>query len=88
MIQFLIWLCNKKLNPIETELFIGDRKLNISPVFITKSYLKVSKDVRLNITTHYILKKIPNKRELQQIAINHSSDIDLKILRRFIKNTI
>ena len=45
MIQFLIWLCKKKLNPIETELFIGDRKLNISPVFITKSYLKVSKDL-------------------------------------------
>ena len=51
MIQFLIWLCNKKLNPIETELFIGDRKLNIPPAFIKISYLKVSKDLRLNITS-------------------------------------
>ena len=40
---------NKKLNPIVTELFIKGRKLNISIVFITQSYLTVPKDVRLNI---------------------------------------
>ena len=68
---------NKKLNSIVTELFIRGRKLNISLVFITQSYFKVPKDVRLN-TTHYFIMKIPNKRELQQIAINHSSDIDFK----------
>ena len=39
---------NNKLNPIVTELFIRDRKLNISIVFITQSYFKVPKDVRLN----------------------------------------
>ena len=66
---------NKKLNSIETELFIWGRKLNISHVFITQSYFKVPKDVRLN-TTHFFITKIPNKRELQQIAINHSSDIN------------
>ena len=55
---------NKKLNPIVTELFIRGRKLNISIVFITQSYFKVPKDVRLN-STHFFIMKIPNKRELQ-----------------------
>ena len=68
---------NKKLNSIVTELFIRGRKLNISLVFITQSYYKVPKDVRLN-TTHFFIMKIPHKRELQQIAINHSSDKDFK----------
>ena len=68
---------NKKLNSIVTELFIRGRKLNISLVFITESYFKVPKDVRLN-TSHIFIAKIPNKRELQQIAINHSSDINTK----------
>ena len=70
-------ISNNKLNPIVTELFIRGRKLNISIVFITQSYFKVPKDVRLN-STHFIILKIPNKRELQQIALNHSSDIDFK----------
>ena len=65
---------NKKLNSIITELFIRGRKLNTSLAFITQSYFKVPKDVTLNIT-HFFISKIPNKRELQQIAINHSSDI-------------
>ena len=68
---------NKKLGSIVTELFIRGRKLNISLGFITQSYFKVPKDVRLN-TTHFFISKIPNKRELQQIAINHSSDINTK----------
>ena len=68
---------NNKLNPIVTELFIRGRTLNISIVFITQSYFKVPKDVRLNYT-HFFIMKIPNKRELQQTALNHSSDIDFK----------
>ena len=68
---------NKKLDSIVTELFIRGRKLNISLVFITQSYFKVPKDVRLN-TTHFFISKIPNKRELQQIAMNQSSDISSK----------
>ena len=68
---------NNKLNPIVTELFIRGRKLNISIVFITQSYFKVPKDVRLN-STHFFIMKISNKRELQQIALNHSSDIEFK----------
>ena len=65
---------NKKLNSIVTDLFIRGRKLNISLAFITQSYFKVPKDVRLN-TSHFFIAKIPNKREFQQITINHSSDI-------------
>ena len=68
---------NNKLISILTELFIRGRKLNISLVFITQSYFKVPKYVRLN-TTHFFITKNSNKRELQQIAINHSSDIDFK----------
>ena len=68
---------NKKLNSIVTELFIRGRNLNIFLVFITQSYFQVPKDVRLN-TSHFFIAKIPNKRELQQTAINHSSDISAK----------
>ena len=68
---------NNKLNLIVTELFIRGRKLNISIVFITQSHFKVPKDVRLN-STDFFITKICNKRELQQIALNHSSDIDFK----------
>ena len=68
---------NNKLNPIVTELFIRGRKLNISIVFIIQSYFKVPKDERLN-STHFFIMKISNKRELQQIALNHSSDIEFK----------
>ena len=39
----------KKLNSIVTEMFIRGRKLNISIVFITQSYFKMPRDVRLNI---------------------------------------
>ena len=68
---------NNKLNPIVTELFIRGRKLNISIVFITQSYFKVPKDVRLN-SKHFFIMKIANKRDLQQIALSHSSDIYFK----------
>ena len=58
-------------------MFIRGRKLNISVVFVTQSYFKVPKDIRLNSKDCFIM-KISNKKELQQIAINHSSDIDFK----------
>ena len=58
--------------------------MNISLVFFTQSYFKVPKNVRLN-TTHFFIMKIPNKRELQQIAISHSSDMDLKDFIRIYK---
>ena len=58
-------------------MFIRGRKVSISLVFITQSYFKAPKDVRLN-STHFFIMKIPNKRELQQIALNHSLDINTK----------
>ena len=66
---------NKKLNPIVTEVFIRWRKLNISFVFITKSYFAIPKNIRLD-STHYFVMKTPNKRGLHQISFNYSSDID------------
>ena len=78
---------NKKLDSIVTGLFITGKKLNISLAFITQSYFKFPKDIRLN-NSHFFITKIPNKREFQQIAINHSSEIRSKdftnIYREFI----
>ena len=70
-------MSNKKFQAIIKELFIRCRKFNISLVFITQSYFSVPKDVRLN-SELYLIMKIIDKSELQNIAINHSSDIDYK----------
>ena len=67
----------KKLNPLVTEYFIRGRKLNISIAFVTQSHFQLPKDVRLN-SIYFFIMKVPNKRELQQTALNHSSDIDFK----------
>ena len=75
---------NKKLNPIVTVLFIRRRKLNIYLVFIIQSYFVVPKNIRLNSTNYFIL-KIPIQQELQQIAINYSSDINFKDFMDFYK---
>ena len=81
-------MTNKRFQAIIKELFIRCRKLNISLVFITQSYFSVPKDVRLN-SAHYLIMKINNKRKLQNIAINHSADIDygnfIKIYRECTK---
>ena len=70
-------LSNKKLNPVVSELFSRAGKLNISLDFITQSYSAVPKNIRLN-STHCFIMKIPIKKELQEIAFNHSSDIDFQ----------
>ena len=70
-------MTNKKFQAIIKELFIRCRKIIISLVFITQSYFSVPKDVRLN-STHYFIMKINNSRELRNIAINHSADINNK----------
>ena len=67
----MILLLNKKLNLIVTELFIRGKKLNFSLVFITQPYFTALKNITLS-STHYFVMKIPNKRELQIIAFNHS----------------
>ena len=81
-------MTNKRFQAIIKELFIRCRKLNISLVFITQSYFSVPKDVRLN-STHYLIMKINNRKQLQNIEINHFADIDykdfIKIYRECIK---
>ena len=76
---------NKKLNSVVSELFIRGRKLNISLVFVMQSYFKFPKDVRLK-TTHFFITKIRNKREFQQIALNHSSAVTTKDFINIYKN--
>ena len=66
-------LNNKKRNPIVTELFIEGMQLIISVAFIAQSYLAVPNNIRLN-SWQYFITKIPNRKKLQNIAINHSSD--------------
>ena len=77
---------NKKLDSVVSQLFTRGRKINISIAFITQSYFKVPRVVRIN-TTHFFIMKIPNKREVQQIASGQPSNIDskdfMKIFRKY-----
>ena len=77
-------MANKKFQAIIKELLIRCRKLNTSLVFITQSYFSVPKDFRLN-SIHYLIMKINNRKELQNIAINHSADIDYKDFMKIYK---
>ena len=79
-------MSDKKAQQVLKDLFIRCRKLNISLCFLTQSYFSVPKDVRLNCT-HYILFKLNNKRELQNVAINHSADIDYKDFIKIYERT-
>ena len=68
-------------------MFIRCRKLNISLVFIIQSYFSIPKDVRLN-PTHYLIMKTNKKRELQNIAVNYSADIDYQdFMKTYRKGT-
>ena len=78
-------MTNKRFQAIIKELFIRCRKLNISLVFITQSYFSVPKKVRLN-PTYYLIMKIHNRRELQQIASNHSADFEYKDFLKIYRN--
>ena len=75
---------NRKLSTKVTELFLRGRKIKISLVFISQSYFKVPKTIRLN-ATQYLIMKILNERELQQRASNYSSDIDFKDFMKIYK---
>ena len=78
-------MTNKKFQAMVKELFIRCRILNIPLVFITQSYFSVPKEVRLN-SIHYLIMKIHNKRQFQQIAIDHSADIDYKDFLKIYRN--
>ena len=75
---------NEKLSLKVAELFLRGRKPNISLVFISQSYFKMPKTVKLNATHRFIM-KILNKRELHQIASNHSSENDSKGFMKLYK---
>ena len=75
---------NEKFQAIVKELFIRCRKLNISLVFITQSYLSVPKDVRLN-TTYYFIMRINSRIELKNIATDHSADIDYNDFKKIYR---
>ena len=70
-------MTNIKFQSIIKKIYIRCRRLNISLAFITQSYFSAPKEVRLN-STHYLIMKIHNKKELQHIATNYSADIDYK----------
>ena len=76
---------NKKLNRFITELLLKGRKLNISLVFISKYYFEVPKTITLTVTSYFIM-KLPNKRELQLKASNHSSGIDSRYCMNLSKH--
>ena len=57
---------NEKLNPVVAELFFRDRRVTISILFITQSFLKVPKDVRLK-STHFLLWKIQIKEKFNKL---------------------
>ena len=87
MILIADMLSNKIFNPIVTELFTRARKLNISLAFITQPYFSLPKNIRLK-STHYSVMKVPNKQELEQIALKNSSDIDFKDFLNIYKNVL
>ena len=80
-------LSNEKPNPIETELFIRGRRLNISFTFTKQCYFAVTRMIRRNSLNYFIM-KILSKQELQQIAFNQSSDIKFSDLQIFTKNVL
>ena len=75
------------INPRVTELFIKVRKLSVSLISIIKFCFATPKNIRLN-SMHSFTIKFPNKRELQQIALNHSSDTDCKDFINLYDNVV
>ena len=68
-------MSNKKIHAVVRELCFRCKKLNISLVFVTQSYFSFPKDAKL-VLSHYLVLKINNKKELQNLAINHFADVD------------
>ena len=75
---------NKNFKRTIKELFYRTRKINVSIVFFTQSYFRALKDAIIN-STHYILMKIGNKKELKRIAEEKSGHLDYKdFLKKYI----
>ena len=75
----------ERWNPIVAKLYLRERKFNIPLVFVSQSYFKVPKIIRLIVTYHFMM-KIPKKRELQKLTSNHSSNIDFKYFMKIYIN--
>ena len=71
----IVNMSNKKIHAVVRELCFRSKKLNISLVFVTQSYFSFPKDAKL-VLSHYLVLKINNKKELQNLAINHFADVD------------
>ena len=78
-------MTNKIIQTVIKELFNRCRKLNIFLAFMKQYFFSVPKEVRLN-STHCLMMKIHSKGELQQIAVNHSVDIDYKCFLKIYIN--
>ena len=78
-------MTDKKIQAIIKDLVFRCRKLNISVVFITQSYFSVPREARSN-STHYLRMKNNNRKDLKQIAIDHSTDIDYKDFLKIYRN--
>ena len=78
---------NMKVFIIVTKLFIRGQKLIMSFNFITQLYFHLSKDARAN-TTHFFITNIPNRQELQEIAINCSFNNDFDEFKRLYRNLL
>ena len=74
-------MTKRRFQAVIKELFIRCRKLNIALVFITQSYFSVPKDLRLN-STHYLIMKINNRRELQNVSTDHSAGVNYQDLKK------
>ena len=74
-------MTKRRFQAVTKELFIRCRKLNIALVFITQSYFSVPKDLRLN-STHYLIMKINNRRELQNVSTDHSAGVNYQDLKK------
>ena len=67
---------NKKVSPTVIELFLKRKKTQYFSCF----HITILFQIALNYKTHFFIIKIPNKKQLQEIASNHSSVIGFKIL--------
>ena len=72
---------------MEAKKKLSPKKLTISLLSISQSYFKLPKTIRGNATHYFIMKK-RNKKNFQQIATNHFSDVDLKDFMKLYKGSI
>jgi hypothetical protein len=77
---------SKDLSMVENA-YIRCRKINISVIFISQSYFKIPKMIRLN-TNYFVLLKLPSNRDLNMILADASLGVDKKELNNIYKYAI